>query len=207
MTLNKTAIGSLLVVSGVYAGYTFLDIPVAVIVKKTVLQHVAFRKYISDIPDFLTLLVVIVTAVAFIEYLVNKSIKRDYDKAGFYRLIAVSMPTVFAAKSLLKIATGRINTRFWIFNQDAPQFHWLNGGDNYSGFPSGHMAVFTSLLLCYAWRYPAHRYGVYLLLALLGISLILTDYHFVSDVIAGWALGYVVVKSLSLCLNRSGCRI
>lgn len=206
MTFNKTAIVSLLVVSGMYVGYAFLDFPVAVIVKKTVLQHVTFKNYISDIPDFLSILVFVVTAVAFVEYLINKTIRGDYVKAGFYRLIAVSMPVVFVAKSVLKFLTGRVTTRFWIFNQNARQFHWLNGGDNYNGFPSGHMAVFTTLLLCYAWRYPTYRYGFHLLLVLLGIALVLTDYHFVSDVIAGWALGYVVVRSLDLYFHRSTFR-
>lgn len=206
MPLNKTALGSLLVIFGVCAGYAFLDFPVAVTVKQTVLQHVRFKNYISDIPDFLTILVVVVTAFAFAEYLINKTIRQDYVKAGFYRLMAVSMPVVFAAKSLLKVSIGRITTRFWLFNQNAQQFHWLNGGDNYNGFPSGHMAVFTTLLLCYAWRYPRYRYGFYLLLVLLGVALVLTDYHFVSDVIAGWALGYVVVRSLDLYFHRSTFR-
>ena len=68
-------------------------------------------------------------------------------------------------------------------------FHWLNGGHGYDSFPSGHMTA-TAAVLSVAWLcYPRWR-AVYALVAcLVAAGLLLSNFHFLSDVIAGAFLG------------------
>jgi membrane-associated phospholipid phosphatase len=85
-----------------------------------------------------------------------------------------------------------INTKVWLTLRSSYGFHWFDGGGDYSGFPSGHMAVFTALVLPVVRCFPRLKFVCLVLLLLLGVALIVTGYHFLSDVIAGALLGYLV---------------
>jgi membrane-associated phospholipid phosphatase len=63
-------------------------------------------------------------------------------------------------------------------------------------FPSGHMTVFAALGIAVLLYYPKYRKPVIIFLVLLGIALIGTDYHFLSDVIGGAYLGFITTYSL-----------
>ena len=67
------------------------------------------------------------------------------------------------------------------------------------------MAVFTALIIA-LWRfYPRYRPAYAGFLSVLALALIVTDYHFLSDVIAGAYLGLIVhfctLRGLSLMQN------
>jgi membrane-associated phospholipid phosphatase len=97
----------------------------------------------------------------------------------FFQLVAITIPLTYFLKSTLKHSVDRIDTRFWLRHPGFKEFHWFHGGGNYTSFPSGHMAVFMALVIA-LWRfYPRHH-------------LIMTNYHFISDVIAGAYLGFLV---------------
>ncbi len=169
-----------------------LDIPVALLVRRHLFGNRSWSQYTSSIPDALLILVVVVTVCAYSCYRYRIS-HGSLDVATVtYKMLAVAAPISFLAKSVLKYVFGRINTREWL---NAPQeygFHWFNGGERNSGFPSGHMAVFTALIAV-LWRlHPRYRPAYLTLLFLLGLALIATNYHFVSDVIAGTYLGLLV---------------
>jgi len=116
----------------------------------------------------------------------------DDIRTAFFLLVGTSLPLTFLIKSILKFVFGGITTRFWLVSPIAREFHWFHGVDNYSGFPSGHMAVFAAIFLDLWKYYPRYRsvYGV--LLFLLAMALISTNYHFLSDIVAGAYLGYVI---------------
>jgi len=113
------------------------------------------------------------------------------DLRRFLQIAATTIPCSFLLKSALKYCFGRTTTRNWLANHVPLQFHWFHPIDG-GGFPSGHMAVFTALGAAVWFSYPQYRRMVIIFLALLGTALILTDYHFLSDVIAGAYLGIVV---------------
>ena len=123
------------------------------------------------------------------------------------------MPASFVVKTVLKSVFGRTSTRHWIYYPNHPslnELHWLQGkGLRLTGFPSGHMAVFTAIALVTVRYYPGSRTVCWSLLTALALALILTDYHFVADVIAGAYVGFIVVelselagKSFSLSGDR-----
>ncbi|HEX9137433.1 MAG TPA: phosphatase PAP2 family protein, partial [Nitrospirota bacterium] len=71
-------------------------------------------------------------------------------------------------------------------------FHWFIGGGDLNAFPSGHMSVLTPLIIS-LWRfYPRYRTFFLALGLALGGALIMTNSHFLSDVIAGAYLGLLV---------------
>ncbi len=85
------------------------------------------------------------------------------------------------------------------------EFRWLHGAGTYNGFPSGHMAVFTVLVIALCRFYPQYRSAFLGFLSVLALALIATDYHFRSDIIGGVYLGWIVhfhtLQGLTLVRN------
>jgi|GEM_PF-499233 len=171
----------------------YLDIPVARFIWRYLYASKAWSRYTSSLPDNLLMLVVCVTAgsAALFRHRVARRHGVDAPALG-YKMLAIAAPAAFLAKSLLKLVFGRINTREWL---PAPQeyvFQWFAADERHSGFPSGHMVVVTALAAV-VWRFhPRCRPVCLALLLFLALALIATDYHFVSDVIAGAYAGLVV---------------
>jgi membrane-associated phospholipid phosphatase len=180
----------------------YFDQSLAVFVGGLSIRSSIWHELTADIPDTLLVFVCIITIFAFAGYLAR--IKKGlYDEnARFFRLIMYAVPVSYIVKSLLKFVFGRIKTREWLISPESYGFHWFQGGGIFGGFPSGHMAVFTALTMA-LWRfYPRHRiiYAVFLLV--LALSLIATNYHFLSDVIAGAYLGIMLEKCTYEVLRR-----
>jgi len=136
--------------------------------------------------------VVCVTVVSYALFR-RRAARYGMDAAALgYRMLAIAAPASFAAKSLLKSGFGRINTREWLMAPQEYGFQWFGADGRHSGFPSGHMVVVTALTAV-VWRFhPRCRPACLALLLSLALALIATDYHFLSDVIAGAYAGLVV---------------
>ena len=192
MNFKKDIGGFMLALLLVLCSYFFLDAPIALLVKKVLLSYRRLSLFSSNIPDLLFPIVCVITGIAWAAYfyLVHKGI---YDRnTRFFKLVAVAVPLAYVLKSLLKYAVGRINTKYWLRHPNFTEFHWFHGVGNYSGFPSGHMAVFTALV-CVLWKfYPRYRSAYAGFLSVLALTLIATNYHFLSDVVAGAYVGFIV---------------
>lgn len=174
----------------------------AIYISKLLFTNSTFSKYASDIPDALLLMVCGITAFACVIYRIRIKKKLFNKHTGFFHLIMYAVPASYVVKSVLKFIFGRINTREWLLHPEMYGFHWFQGGGLNAGFPSGHMAVFTALAAS-LWRfYPRYRiaYSIYLLT--LAIALVATNYHFLSDVVAGTYLGVVVEACIYKLLGR-----
>jgi membrane-associated phospholipid phosphatase len=192
VNLKKIIISFVLVVLLLICSYYLLDARIALCISKVWRSHARLSIFSANIPDFLFLIVCLITGIAWTAYfyLAHKGIYNTHTQ--FFQLVALTIPLAFVLKSILKYAVGRINTRFWLRHPSFKEFHWFHGVGNYSGFPSGHMAVFMALVIA-LWRfYPRYR-SVYVgFLSVLALALIVTDYHFISDVLAGVYLGFIV---------------
>jgi membrane-associated phospholipid phosphatase len=111
---------------------------------------------------------------------------------NFLELIGLSVPFTYVLKDLLKDLFGRTNTRIWLLHPDLLGFHWFQGGGDFASFPSGHMAVFTALMLGIGRCFPRLRPVCAGSLLVLAVALIATQYHFFSDLVAGAYLGVIV---------------
>lgn len=192
MHFNKTITRFLLVVLIVICIGLVFDKRIALFVQKTWAYGDRLALFSSDIPDLLFLFVCLITAIAWAAYfyLARKGIYNTHTR--FFQLIAITTPLTFFLKSLLKYVFGRINTRYWLGHPGLVEFHWFDGSENFSGFPSGHMAVFTALAVALWKFYPRYRREYVGFLAVLALALIVTDYHFISDIIAGVYVGFIV---------------
>jgi len=192
MNVKKVSISFLLVVLLVLCSYFFLDARTALFVKRVWMSHSRLTVFSVHIPNFLFPLVCLITAISWTAYfyLTHKGI---YDThARFFQLVAITIPLTYFLKSTLKHTVGRIDTLFWLIHPGFKEFHWFHGGGNYSSFPSGHMAVFMALVIA-LWRfYPRYHSAYFGFLSVLALALIMTNYHFISDIIAGAYLGFLV---------------
>jgi membrane-associated phospholipid phosphatase len=151
----------------------------------------------SDIPDLLFLIVCIGSGLLWINYLILRRRGIDNEQSRFSQLAGSALTLAFLLKWFFKYVFGRTNTRFWLENRLSDGFHWFHGGGNYGGFPSGHMAVFSAFSAAIWLFYPRYRSISIGFLLILAVALVATDYHFLSDVIAGAYLGLIVT-----CLTR-----
>lgn len=174
----------------------FWDLPLATWIAKYLLAYFPHVKN-SDIPDLLLITVVTLTSLSWIFYfyLVHRNI---HDRRTlFFRVVGTTMPLTFVVKDVLKWIFGRTNTRIWLSHPSLYDFHWFAGTKEFEGFPSGHMLVFTPVFMALWQFFPRYRlyYGV--VWFCLAIALIVTEYHFLSDVLAGAFIGAVVYLTVS----------
>jgi membrane-associated phospholipid phosphatase len=70
-------------------------------------------------------------------------------------------------------------------------FNFLRTGSAFESFPSGHMASIAALLGVFWICYPRYRRLYAVSLLSLAVALVVGDYHFLSDVLAGGLVGYL----------------
>ena len=117
-------------------------------------------------------------------------------------LVAAAIATLaaLALKDELKFAFGRPWPDTWI--ADNPSwirnhvfgFFPFHGGAGYASFPSGHTTAITAPCTVLWLAVPRLRPVSACLVALVAGGLLVSDYHFVSDVIAGLGLGVGVAS-------------
>jgi hypothetical protein len=201
MDTRKALWSVILAPPALVVSYLLLDEPIAVFFRNTFTALVRRDLLATGIPDLLLPIAGLLTLAAWAGYLylLHKGIHDAHTR--FFRLLAVTVPLSTLLKTVLKLAIGRIDTRYWLARPEAPQFHWLAGWDNYGGLPSGHMAVFTVLVLGLCVHDPRRGRVYAAALALLAFALVASDYHFLSDVIAGAWLGLGIHLGVSRLLG------
>jgi membrane-associated phospholipid phosphatase len=127
--------------------------------------------------------------------------------------IGISILLTFVLKNDLKWIFSRNwpvtwtnNNLSWISNH-AYGFHWFSGkifqGDDTTGsFPSGHTAIAFATLLPIGLLHRRLLPYCILLASLEGLAMILCDYHFLSDVLAGALVGILCAFAAKSALHR-----
>ncbi len=207
MNLKKIAVSFLLVIFLTTVSYYYLDLNIALFVRDVFMSGGGQSFFSANIPDTLLPMTFIITALAWILYFRDKRGGVYETRTAFCLLVGTSLPIVFVLKSALKFLFGGIATRFWLASHAVREFHWFHGVNEYNGFPSGHMAVFTVLLMDLGMYYPRYRQACAVCLFMLALALILTNYHFLSDILVGVYLGGLVHFGLYhglIMLRKSG---
>ena len=109
--------------------------------------------------------------------------------------VSAGLCAAIVAKDFFKWAFGRTWPETWInrnpsfFGDGTYGFFPFHGGQGWFAFPSGHMTIICAVAagLWVAW--PRGRLLYVLAVALVALGLIGADYHWLSDIIAGAALG------------------
>ena len=178
-----------------------LDLPLAAWIAEYLGANAPYVKT-TDMPDLLPITAVILTSLSWMVYfyLVRRNIHDQ--RTLFCRMTGTVLPLSFGMKTVLKWLFGRTETRTWLLDPSLYGFHWFAGKEGFQGFPSGHMLVFTLLFLALWHFYPRYRlyYGV--VWFCLGAALVATEYHFLSDVLAGAYIGAMVYLAVSRRLDK-----
>ena len=118
------------------------------------------------------------------------------DRALF--LSAASLALTWLSLVPLKILFGRTSALFIrpSFIEDGVfEFNFFHGARDNS-FPSGHTAAICAVFGILWASHPRYRTWYVVIVALMSIALVLGDFHFVSDVIAGGFLGVAVAATV-----------
>jgi membrane-associated phospholipid phosphatase len=196
---------SLAVIPAILISIRYADREIAVGVMGLLKSSPNLHSITASIPDALLGFVCISTLVMWLAYLHLSRRNGSSQLLRFLQLAATAVPAAYLLKTALQIAFGRTNTRLWLTGSEPLRFDWFHGAGT-GGFPSGHMTVFTALGVAVCLVYPRCRRLTAIGLALLGAALIATDYHFLSDVIAGAYTGLLLTCTVGYLLKRCGSR-
>jgi membrane-associated phospholipid phosphatase len=202
---------SLLLLAMLFAvfSYFYLDADIALFVRQLLHRNAQLERTLSNIPDLLLHVVLGVTVLCWAGYFLLRGRNVYARDAQFLRACGTVVPLAFLAKVLLQYVFGRPDPHIWLHYHLPPRFSWFRANAGYGCFPSGHMTVFTSLMTTLLHYYPRYRRVIQVLLFLLALALVGTNYHFLSDVIAGACLGAgvaFIVNEKAISGNRSNER-
>lgn len=110
-------------------------------------------------------------------------------------LTACTVIVTRAVKDQLQLAFGRTWPETWV--DDNPsfirdhvfRFDFFRGGEGFSSFPSGTTATITAMFAVLWFWHPRGRIVYATVIGLVVATLITSDFHFVSDIIAGGFIG------------------
>jgi membrane-associated phospholipid phosphatase len=126
--------------------------------------------------------------------------------AGPVRKIAAIFLAVAAAglaDDVLKIIFGRARPYVWLAGDDSG-FGFFRYGARFASFPSGHTTTSAAAALALGTIFPRWRPAFLLAALAIGLSRIVLDVHYLSDVIAGALLGSAVAFWVLERLQKRG---
>ena len=109
-----------------------------------------------------------------------------------------AMVVTYFLKDMLKLVFGRYWAATFIcnnpslVNNNVYGFNWFTSGESYASFPSGHTAMICAFSASMWLLFPALRWLWALFAILVMIGQAGMYYHYISDILAGAALGSVV---------------
>jgi membrane-associated phospholipid phosphatase len=178
----------------VMVGYVWFDRPIARFFNDYF--HWAHRHIsntpVTHIPDPLIPISVLVFVILGFLALGSHSFSKVLTSAF---LCSISVIVAATMKDELKFVFGRTWPKTWIgdhpsFLRDGSYgFNFMHGGTTYQSFPSGHMAAICAASAVLWIVYPRLRWIWFLMALTVGTLLVGTNYHFLSDVIAGAFVG------------------
>ncbi len=131
-------------------------------------------------------------------------INHDYRALSTANQLAETFILMGVSTQIIKRITGRQSPSRatdkggrWRF---FPSFHqYQKNTPNYDAFPSGHLATLMSSITILAENYPEKKYIKpvgYSLIGLVGLSMINTDVHWISDYPLALGLGYLCARQV-----------
>ncbi len=187
-----------LVVIAVGVSMLWVDRPLAIWMSSIYhpLEYGAFNHHIASL---LTQLTYCLMLVCFLWYFLLRLNHRKGHFAQALWLFNESIAFVYFIKMTLQFAFGRYIPRYpekstllFVHNPHLYGFHWFHLGS----FPSGHMALLVAGLTAICLYYRQFLIPSMVLTLMLVMALLLLNYHFLSDVIAGAYVGFTVTMAL-----------
>jgi undecaprenyl-diphosphatase len=117
--------------------------------------------------------------------------------------VFIVVATAGLADDILKILFGRARPYLWLAGDDSG-FGFFRYSAKFASFPSGHTTTSFAAAIVLGMVLPRYKPWFLLAAALIGVSRIVLDVHYPSDVIAGALLGSAVASGLGNWLDSRG---
>ncbi|MGA7713023.1 MAG: phosphatase PAP2 family protein [Rhizomicrobium sp.] len=178
---------ALAVSSAVLASVYFIDLPLAHAMAK--LDW--FQALLAEAPVEFPLMKVLagVAVLVGISYLAAGKPMPKWAEAGMLMGLAMVL-SLCLTEFVLKPVFGRTHP-FDYLQSGQYGFYWFHTGDMFGSFPSGHSDQAMSIASVLWIFYPRWRWIYVALLSLLASALMIGEWHFLSDIIAGGFIGTV----------------
>jgi membrane-associated phospholipid phosphatase len=125
---------------------------------------------------------------------------RLWKRGGHFQTVLLALSADWIVITVLKVLAKGVCGRSWPQTWDSNGPSWLDTGeygfhpfhfDKPYAFPSGHAAVVFSVAAVLWFSYPRWRWCYALVCAAMCVALVVLNYHFVGDVVAGAAMGSI----------------
>jgi len=192
--LFRTVVAIALCTAAVLICYFWIDRPVAFFVYQHQINKIqVFRWLTYPPPEVQNWSALVVTILV---------VRRTWGPfLRWQKVLLVACLSLIVADDF-RISLGDVCGRYWpeTWTHDNPSligtgtygFHPFQRGDDIGSFPSGHAARILGFAMVWLIAIPGSRTICAVLCAPMLVSLVATNYHFVSDVIAGSVLGAIV---------------
>ncbi|HQT26232.1 MAG TPA: phosphatase PAP2 family protein [Burkholderiales bacterium] len=190
--MNKLVSSLVAAVLVIAVSVRYFDLRIAHFILEYTGRDFQFSHAISGMPDMLLVIVIALSMFSWTGYFLLSGKGISDRRTLLFQVLGSSLPAAYAAKDLLKWLFGRVNTRLWLAEPDAYAFHWFHGSQDFRGFPSGHMLVLTPIFLALCHFSPRFRLPALILWLGMAAALMVTEYHFLGDVIAGGYAGFLI---------------
>jgi membrane-associated phospholipid phosphatase len=168
----------------VLASFHWVDRPVAILFRDNIYHFDLLSRGLAS-----TVLVTIeLLLIAFFAGLRMAQDRLSHFERTVMIACCVSLCTFVGNDHVLKLMFGRPIPAAVVLHHAAPAFHFMEGSFR-SSFPSGHMAMACSFGLVLLRGCPRLAPWLIALLAMAAVALVVGDWHFVGDVIAGTFVG------------------
>jgi membrane-associated phospholipid phosphatase len=173
----------------------FLDRPVSLFMFENAHDSRAPFILLSRIVDLLEML----AAIGMVWAGWNFARKKPFGVTGQIVLrTSMALFVAIGVKDVLKLAFGRTWPETWIcgnpslIRDGAMTFSPFHGGGGWASFPSGHETLTCAVAASLWVLLPRFRPLYLVVVFLVGLGLLAADFHFVSDIIAGCLVGWLV---------------
>ena len=192
--LRRSLIALAICLGAVLVCYFWIDRPTAFFVDRHHLDQVKIFHWLTyPPPEVQTWSPLILTALA---------LRRTWGPWSRWQKVLFVASVSLIVTDQFRVCLGDVCGRYWpeTWFQNNPSligngtygFHPFQRGDDLGSFPSGHAARILSFVFVWFMVMPRTRaIGATISVAML-VSLVLMNYHFVSDVIAGAFLGAII---------------
>jgi membrane-associated phospholipid phosphatase len=192
--LVRVAIALAICLGTVLVCYFWIDRPVAFFVDRHHLNQVkVFRWLTHPPPQVQTWSPLILTALA---------VRRAWGPWARWQKTLFVAGVSLIVTDQFRVCLGDVCGRYWpeTWFQDNPSligngtygFHPFQRGDDLGSFPTGHAARILGFMFVWFLVTPSSRLIVAIISVPMLVSLVLMNYHFISDVIAGAFLGAII---------------
>lgn len=187
--------------------YIYLDKPVASWVYAHRWRSNEWLQTMTYIPLWLSGVVCLLYPIIVIRNCFGKY--EQFDRAAL--LIANSLVIALFFKDVMKFTFSRPSVEVYLYKvagyvkDNIHGFNWFELDKGYTSFPSGHASVASAALIAFAIAYPRLRGFAVLGIMCVTAGLVGLYYHYLSDVLAGILLGYLIAVSGAqvMKLNRA----